>query len=817
MGKAAKIGVLALALIVVTAGAFFLLFDANQFRGTIQAQLESSLKRKVSLGAVHLGLFPLALRIENVSIGENPALVKANELSIRAALLPLLSKRVEIRSLRLVEPVIELVETSAGHWNYETPGGDSSGVAPRLSIDELVVENGRVAVTAAGAAREVYEHIDLHLQDFAPGRTFTADLAMLLPHNLKLEAALRAKDAPGGYAIESMNAKLGQLRLTGAGTWSDTATDLKLKVDRSSIADLAQVAASFGKAFSPDMKVAGDLSADIRLAGPSNKLAYAGTVELTGLEVRGPGWAQPVRIPAARADLSPTEIRTNTFTVESGSTKLTASALINEYASDNGDFQAALRAPSADLGELLHMAAMYGGASVAGISATGQASLDVKLSGKLAKDAPVNYAGAGSLKGASVRLPSLTRPIQIADANLRFSDDRISVDKATLSFGSSHATGNVSVRGFARPQIQFDAAIDQVDPAELQSSMVQSKAAEKKQPMTLTAAGSLSIGRLATDGLTLRNIQTKCNVKDGVIVLDPLTTELAGGRQTGALTIDTRPANTTYALRTKVDRVDANQLLSATTSLKQMLFGLLAAEADLRYAPKPGEQLGRSLNGTVGLRLTEGKLAGINMVNEMAGLAKLLGFRKQGEAVTNILGLSGNLQLKDGLASTNDLKMTFDGGSLAAAGSVNLADQSVNMKLTTVMSRAFTEQFASNKIGGLLTTALTNKNGELVIPSLVSGSMAKPLFAPDAAEMAKLRVQGIVPNLAPGAGNVAGAIEAAKKGGAKGVLEAITGRGKPAETDGKDAPKDEKAKPPQPPQEQSPAQSIIDLFKKKKQ
>jgi AsmA protein len=272
--------------------------------------------------------------------------------------------------------------------------------------------------------------------------------------------------------------------------------------------------------------------------------------------------------------------------------------------------------------------------------------------------------------------------------------------------------------------------------------------------------------------LTLANVRARCLVQGGLVTLEPLSADMAGGHQNGSLVIDTRPAVTSYRLRTKMDRADANQVLSATTSLKQKIFGLLSAQGDVRIAPKPGEEMAQALSGTFGLQLANGKIAGVNLVNEMAGLAKLLGFRKQGEAVTNILGLSGNWAIANGVADTHDLKMNFDGGSLAAAGTVNLATQAIQMKLTTTMNRAFTDQFSGNQIGGLLTTALTDKNGELIIPSIVTGTFSKPVFAPDTAEMARLRVQSVVPTSAADAvDKIGGAVDAIRKGDAKSVLD----------------------------------------------
>ncbi len=813
-------GILVLVLIVA-AGAFALLFDIDQFRPTIQAQLEASLKRKVVLGPISLGLFPPALRVQDVTVGENPPLVKASELSVRAALLPLLQKKVEISSLRLAQPIIELVEGTDGHWNYETPGDSKSDTA--LSIGELMVENGQVAITATGAAREVYDHIDLTLRDYAPDKPFSADLAVTLPQSLKLEAAMKARNAADALTVESLEATLGKLALTGSGVLSSKATNFALKIEKSSISDLAQVAAAFGKAFSPEMKVAGELAADVRLTGPTDKLAYNGTVNLTGLEVSEKGWAQPVRVPEAKVDLTPTTIRTNTFTVESGATKVQASATVNGYAGGGGNFEARLRAPSAKLEELLHMAAVYGGAALDGVSATGDASLDVTVRGKLAsaaekdrtpKEPAVNYAGSGSLTNATVRVPSLKKPVEISQTTLKFSDDQISVDKAGLGFGSSHATGTFGLRGFAKPEVKFQVAIDKVDTAELQANVVSApeKAGGKKQPLALRGSGTVSIGQVVSEGLVLQNVRADADIREGVITLDPLTAEMFGGKQVGTVTIDTRAETTTYALRAKLERVDANQLLSSTTSLKQKIFGLMAASSNLRFAPKPGEDIARSLNGTLSMQLFNGKLAGINLVNQMAGLAKLAGFRQSGEAVTNILGLTGNLQLDNGVAQTNDLKLTFDGGSLAGAGTVNLVDQAISMKVTTVMSKGFSGQFTENKIGGLLTSVLANKNGELVIPAIISGSFAAPRFAPDAAEIAKLRVQGLA------GGGAAGLIDAATKGGgAKGILDAITGRGQNQQNgpqqNGQQG--DQKGGSESQPR-QDPAQSIIDLFKKKK-
>jgi uncharacterized protein involved in outer membrane biogenesis len=706
----AKVIGLVVGSVVVIAAVVFLFFDANQLRGTIQAQLEAGLKRKVSLGAIRLGFFPPALRVQDVSVGENPPLLRAKEFAVQAALWPLLRKQVQVRSLRLLEPVVEIVETSEGHWNYETPGGAGGGALP--AIAELIATDGQVGVTALGKPRQLYEHIDLRLNDFAPGSTFNAIVAMQLPQSLNLKVAMKGRGFGDGFNFQSLVADLGKLHLAGSGRWSESNTDLALKVDRASIVELAQAGAALGFAFSPGAEVTGDIAADLRITGPSAHLAYSGRADLTALQVRESGQSPPVRIPAVRLEITPNEIRTNTFAVESGATRLAASALVTGYALPDGAYQIKLNTPSAELGELLRIASSMAppSAAIKGVKGTGHVSLDMTLRGKMESKAALQFAGTATLDEASIRVPGNVQPILVDNADLQFR-------------GADAATG------------------------------------------------MLSVGRLVANGVTLSAVQATCGLKDGVVTLDPLVADVAGGHQVGSLVIDTRGATTAYALRTRMEHADANQVLSSTTSLKQIVFGLLTADADVRFAARPGEELAKSMGGTFGLKLADGKLAGVNLVNEMAGIAKLLGFRKQGEAVTNILGLTGNWAITNGVAETRDLKMAFDGGSLTAAGTVNLATQAIQMKLTTTMTRAFADQFTGNRIGGLLTTALTNKNGEIVIPANVSGSLAKPMFTPDAAEMARLRVQSVVPSASEAASKIGGAVEAIRKDGAKGLLD----------------------------------------------
>jgi hypothetical protein len=127
----------------------------------------------------------------------------------------------------------------------------------------------------------------------------------------------------------------------------------------------------------------------------------------------------------------------------------------------------------------------------------------------------------------------------------------------------------------------------------------------------------------------------------------------------------------------------------------------------------------------------------------------------------------------------------LDEGTIAGAGLVNLVDQSLDMKLTAVLSKEFSQRVGGQNIGGFMNTALANNQGELVIPLQVSGTFMQPRFAPDLEQVAQMKLQNLVPSLKnPGQlnsgilGNILGGEKNGEARGIGGILGTLGGRKK---------------------------------------
>src|SRR5579884_1513900 len=187
----------AVAVIAVAVVILFATLDVNQFRGKIQADLQQQLHRPVTLGNMSLGLFPLSIRASDVQIGESAAFptgrpfATIKEIRVRAELLPLLRKEVRVQSLDLEQPSIELVDNAAHQWNYSDltgqgsgssggGGGDGSG---SMTLSSLEINDGTIALSDLGvpSSRAVYDHINVQLTDFGPGKVFHVKASAQLP------------------------------------------------------------------------------------------------------------------------------------------------------------------------------------------------------------------------------------------------------------------------------------------------------------------------------------------------------------------------------------------------------------------------------------------------------------------------------------------------------------------------------------------------------------------------------------------------------------------------------------------------------------
>jgi AsmA protein len=187
---------------------------------------------------------------------------------------------------------------------------------------------------------------------------------------------------------------------------------------------------------------------------------------------------------------------------------------------------------------------------------------------------------------------------------------------------------------------------------------------------------------------------------------------------------------------------------------------------NLNLAPQGAEML-RTLSGRVTLNATETKFTGVDLTQKLGEIGKATGAGAVGNGATHISALTGDFDLHNGVASTSDLRAVTDAGTVTATGTASLVDQSLDMKATTVLTKASSQQMSAASTGGLMSTVFADQNGQMTIPVLITGSMSAPRVEPDTQAMAQMKLHSITSGTL---GNLTSG---------KGVLGALTGKPQP--------------------------------------
>jgi AsmA protein len=873
-----KIAIIAIVIVVIVIVAVLTLphlVDINKYRGQIQAQLQQRLNRQVQLGAMSLSVFPLGVEVKDVTIGDDPSFgskvpfAQVGELDISIALLPLMSKNIEVDNLELKQAKIEIIRNAQGVWNFSTAGSSPAAspaqqaltnqplqpakqapaqAAPStsggFSLSQLKITDGQIAITdyQKHQARAVYDHIDVMLKNYSPDKPFSIDAVAHLPGSgsqtlqltgdggpvnkadfsgtpfkgsVKLKevslsaaqkflnaAALQGTDvvlsgstdlsnsdgkiaASGSLKLENAvihgvqvgypvsadfdltddltndvlqinqgSLKLGSTPLSIKGMINSRAStsvvDVNLSASNTSIQEVARLAAAFGAAFSPNTKISGQLTANIHVQGPTDHLAFNGNVDGKNLEVTGSDLPQVVHVPEIDLTMTPQQIQSNNFTATCGATTLAVQMALSQYTGNSPNVDATIKTINAKVEELLGIAKAYGVGAVEGMNGSGNVSVDVRATGPIKNTNAMNFSGTGMLQNASLKMPSLTQPLHVRNVNMQFSQNLVNLTNLAVSLGSTNVGGNLSIANFQAPRLTFSLSADKVNVTELKqiTGGSEQKAPVPSQPnplQTATGTGSIAVGSILYEQTELINVHSNLQLNHGLIQLNPLTFQISGGQEAGSVTIDTRQNPTTYAVNARLTGVDANKLLSSLSTMKDTVYGTLATSPNITFATPPSGDIAQTLNGTLGLNLTNGKLTKIDLVNELSKIGKFSGGATEAKGYTAISQMTGTFNVHNGVAQTNDLKAALDVGNLAATGTMNFINQDLNLHLTAVLNKGFSQSVGGTGVGGYLNTALANQNGELVLPVLVTGNMHHPIVAPDVEQLAQMKLKNLLP------------------------------------------------------------------------
>jgi uncharacterized protein involved in outer membrane biogenesis len=710
------LGLLVVGLPLAAYGALWAALRSDAIRPRLEAAVEAATGRRLTFGALTIrpALVP-TIGIENPVLANppgfsRPEMLRARRIEAELALLPLLSRQVEIRRLALVEPdlLLEIGPEGRGNWQFARarPEGTPPQAAPApanpsrpfgFEVDSVTIERGRLTWRAPGQ-EEVVELARLTLrgtdqailaegQVSARGVTATVNggtgsLAALMddvpgdwPFRLGLSAPGLNAEATGSLSLpfrpDGWRARLAATSDTAArlapllpGTTLPEARNLSLVAETGG-AGLSTLHASVAEATLP-------LGGRPLAIGPAQLTAAASDapVELTGtlrlaelplnLTARGPSLA------ALRGDGAlPLSLR-----LEGEGLAVTAEgALAPGRRMEGTEWQVSLRA--ADL------QALGIRAGTPGLPALHDAALDGRLrllpdglEGPALTLAAREAAGRGSLAWRRAEpLPRLT---------LRANLDRLDADALSArppAPAPAPAPGAAPTPAAEAPPARPDGRVIPDTPIDL--------SAIRDAKLALDAEGRIATLRLR--GAEWRDVSLRAVLEGGALRLERFAAATPGGPVQGSLSAEAGGAAPRLALnlRSGEGGVDPAPLLAAFGS-RSPVSGRAALDLSLTGEGASLRALAGSLGGHLGLAMTGGQIDPRLLAGATQALRGVVPENTAGSAA-EIRCLALRFDLRGGVAQSRALLVQTGVASTTGGGAANLGDETLAFRLRPVI------------------------------------------------------------------------------------------------------------------------------------
>jgi AsmA protein len=458
----------------------FVRFDVNHYRTQIQTEMEQRLGRKVALGNLKLKLIPLHLTAESLAISEDPDVggqspfLKTDTADLSVRLPSLLGNKVEIDAIDMERPSIEIVKNTKGVWNFSSLGHGSpqtsAGSAPGVVMTgNLTIHDGQVAVTSLQKreSRKVYDHIDMTIRDFAPGKPFSIDAVARISSQGGQEISLQGKVGPLSEVAANRTPFVGKLNLKRVAI-----NGLRNFLDAPVLA-----------------KTDGIASGETDIKTENGKLAAVGNVTLENVRINGLDVGYPI---TARYDLAGDPV-TNVITIVSstiglGAAPVSVSGSVNLQPTP-AELDLNASSKGASVGEITRLASAFGIAFAPDTTVTGQMDGDLQIRGP-AENPVLN--GRVSTRDLRIAGKAVPQAVQIASLDLAITPKEIRSNNFEVRSGNTMAAVNFGLTQYASKSPTIDFALRSVN-ANLPDILAIARAHGARGLAGLNGSGTLNL------------------------------------------------------------------------------------------------------------------------------------------------------------------------------------------------------------------------------------------------------------------------------------------------------------------------------------
>ena len=590
------------------------LIERNQTR--ILRLVSEALKRPVHVDEVSARAgWGVWIEIGGLKIAEDPAFGQSPFLSaprtiLEVDLLPILRGHVRVHTMTLINPDLRLLENTSGVLNTDSIGGPPgqhnkvSLIVASLFVKSVEVADGMIHYSRAGQQGAPIEirHLDGEVSSFGfLGRVqVDGKLAFL-------------EDAQNLTVSGSIGPLLHERKFDTASIPLDIEfTAQPLVVDK--LKDLGAV----GTKIPGDLSIPDAARFNGSLKGTMDSLNFDLSADLSsGRITYSTIFAKPANLPMTVTAKGTMGLVSDRFNLDSVHLSLAdLDATLGDMAlSSSGPSHLRIETNTFDLAALGSTLQFLGPYRFAG---NGQASVRLTFG-----NGPFSSDGSVSMKDASVILTNGNIPsVSNLDATAQLRGQTVILERSTFSVASARATLQGVVNSFSPLQGTYQLDAQSIRPAAFFPTRPPAETMHQVH-VEGNARGDFSTPRLSaritsSDGVlygaAYRNLDLMAGYADSRLTAAPLTVAIFSGSlvASGGVTMGPRPQ---FNVDANLRGIDVHQaFLAIDPKTQRRLRGFVTGNVNLVGAGKDWNTIKPTLNGNGALVLTNGRVAGVNIV-----------------------------------------------------------------------------------------------------------------------------------------------------------------------------------------------------------
>ncbi len=235
-------------------------------------------------------------------------------------------------------------------------------------------------------------------------------------------------------------------------------------------------------------------------------------------------------------------------------------------------------------------------------------------------------------------------------------------------------------------------------------------------PMTLPLAKPVEI----------KNVQIAAEVKGQEAKLNNLALQLFDGQVKGQAKLVTGSEAPPFTSSLTVQGVQLGPALDAVATTNLSVSGTAGADLSLQGRGFAMPDLTRALEGTGHVGVKDGKVEGVNLLQEALAILKVAGLSLGDPKATVFSTIETDLAIKQGIVTVQRLLMDSHDFQATGGGTIGF-DQRLHLTVNMNLSHAL-----SQKISGLSPVAkLALKEGRLSLPLTIGGTVQQPAYGLD--------------------------------------------------------------------------------------